>query len=87
MPLGPQPRNARGTVEHPYSALNLRLLLGCFSLVAWTVLGVLVLSAGRPGLAAVLGIFALVSVVDIVVVQIRRRRRARTDPTKHSMFE
>lgn len=87
MPLGPQPRNARGTVGHPYSALNLRLLLGCFSLVAWIVLGILVWWTGRPWLAAVLGFFALVSVVDIVVVQIRRRRRARTDPTKHSLFE
>ena len=61
-PLGPQPKGARGTVGHPYSALNLRLLLACFSLVTWTVLGILVLSTGHPGLAAVLGVFALVSV-------------------------
>lgn len=87
MPLGPQPRNARGTVEHPYSALNLRLLLGCCALVAWVVFAVLVWWAGHPWLAAVLGFFALVSVVDIVVVQIRRRRRARTDPARHSLFE
>jgi hypothetical protein len=87
MPLGPQPRGARGTVGHPYSALNLRLLLGCFTLVAWTVLGILMLWAGHPVIAAVLGVFALVSVVDIVVVQTRRRRRRRADPSGHSLFE
>jgi membrane protein implicated in regulation of membrane protease activity len=86
-PLGPQPKGARGTVGHPYSALNLRLLLACFSLVTWTVLGILVLSTGHPGLAAVLGVFALVSVADIVVVKTRRRRRRREDPSGHSLFE
>jgi membrane protein implicated in regulation of membrane protease activity len=87
MPLGPQPRGARGTVEHPYSALNLRLLLACCTLVAWTVFGILALWAGHPVIAAVLGAFALVSVADIVVVQIRRRRRRREDPERHSLFE
>src|SRR5437867_399310 len=38
MPLGPQPRRARGTVGHPYSALNLRLVLAAFGLVASAVL-------------------------------------------------
>ena len=34
MPIGAQPRGARGTVGHPYSALTLRLVLAAFGLVA-----------------------------------------------------
>src|SRR5690348_11898700 len=46
MPIGPQPRGARGTVGHPYSALNLRLVLAIFGLVSCTVLAVLAARVG-----------------------------------------
>jgi hypothetical protein len=87
MPIGPQPRRARGTVGHPYSALNLRLVLAIFGLVSCTVLAVLVARLGYPLGAVVLGLFAAVAVVDIVVIQTRRRRRRRVEGGGHSLFE
>jgi hypothetical protein len=87
MPLGPQPRGARGTVGHPYSALNLRLVLAAFGFVACAVLAGVLAWARYPVAAAVAGLFALVALVDLVVVQIRRRRRRREDPARHSLFE
>jgi uncharacterized membrane protein YqjE len=87
MPFGSQPRGARGTVGHPYSALNLRLLLATFGLVACVVLTGVLLWAGYRVVAVVAGLFALVALVDLVVVQIRRRRRRREDPAGHSLFE
>ena len=83
-----QPPGARGTVGHPYSALNLRLLLACFGLVACTVLAVLAARADRPALAGVLAALAVVAAVDAVIVQRRRSARHRADPDgRHSLFE
>ncbi|MEQ4305980.1 DUF6343 family protein [Plantactinospora sp. B6F1] len=84
-----QPRRAKGTVGHPYSALNLRLVLAIFGLVICVVLGVLALRADLLALAVALGVLALVAVVDLVVVQRRRIARRREEPpgTKHSLFE
>ncbi|GIG92838.1 DUF6343 family protein [Plantactinospora endophytica] len=84
-----QPRGAKGTVGHPYSALNLRLVLASFGLVICVGLGVLAVWAGLVVLAVVLGILAVAAVVDLVVVQRRRAARRREEPpgTRHSMFE
>jgi hypothetical protein len=84
-----QPRGRKGTVGHAYSALNLRLALASFGLVVCVALGVLALRADLLVLAAILGVFAVVAVVDLVVVQRRRIARRREEPpgTRHSLFE
>lgn len=87
MGIGGQPRKAHGTLEHPYSALNLRLLLAGFGLVSCTVLAVLTWRAGYPMMAVLLGALALLAAIDMVVIQLRRRARKRTDTQKHSLFE
>jgi uncharacterized membrane protein YqjE len=87
MPIGPQPKRARGTVGHPYSALNLRLVLAGFGLVSCAALAGLLWWAGYRPVAVVAGVLALVALVDLVVIQTRRRRRRRADPRHHSLFE
>ncbi len=87
MPTSAQPRGARGTVGHPYSALNLRLVLASFGLVVCAVLAGLLLRAGYGWAAALLGLLADTALVDLVVIQRRRRARRRTDPDRHSLFE
>lgn len=84
-----QPRGARGTVGHAYSALNLRLVLAMFGLVVCAVLGVLAGRAGYPVPAVILGILAAVAAADLVVIQRRRTARRREEPpgTRHSLFE
>jgi hypothetical protein len=83
-----QPRGARGTVGHPYSALNLRLALAVFGLVVCTALAVLMWRADLAVGAVILAALALVALVDIVVVQRRRRARRREEPGRgHSLFE
>jgi len=84
-----QPRRAKGTVGHPYSALNLRLVLASFGLVICVVFGVLLARADQAVLAVILGVFAVVAAVDLVVVQRRRAARRREEPpgTHHSLFE
>lgn len=87
MPFGSQPKGARGTVGHPYSALNLRLVLAAFGFVACAVLTGVLVWAGQPVWAVVAGLFAVVALVDLVVIQLRRRRWRREDPARHSLFE
>lgn len=88
MSSGSQPPRARGTVGHPYSALNLRLAMACFGLVSCAVLTVLAIRAGHAVLAVVLGLLAAVALVDIVIVQRRRAARRRADAgERHSLFE
>jgi len=87
MPIGAQPDRARGTVGHPYSALNLRLVLAAVGFAGFAVLAGLALWLGYPWLAAPAVLLALVGVVDMVVVQRRRRQRRRVDPRHHSLFE
>jgi Flp pilus assembly protein TadB len=78
----------RGTVGHPYSALNLRLALAIFGLVAFIALAVGLWWADYGLLAAFAAAVAGTAAVDIVVVQRRRKRRRRTEPgTHHSLFE
>lgn len=87
MPIGPQPKGARGTVGHPYSALNLRLALAGFGLVSCAVLAGLLLWMRYPVPAVIMVLFAVAALVDMVVIQLRRRQRRRVDPRRHSLFE
>jgi hypothetical protein len=83
-----QPRGARGTVGHPYSALNLRLALAVFGLVVCAALAVLMWRADLLVGALILTALAVTAAVDIVVVQRRRRARRREEPGRgHSLFE
>jgi hypothetical protein len=87
MPIGAQPPNRRGTVGHPYSALNLRLVLAAFGFVMSTVLGVLAFRADLVVLGWALVMLAVVAAVDLVVIQLRRRARRRREGRGHSLFE
>lgn len=88
MPLGPQPQGRRGTVEEPYSPLNLRLALAAFGLVICAVLSALLFRAGWTVPGWLLAAWAVAALIDIVVIQIRRRARSRTSPGRdHSLFE
>jgi hypothetical protein len=82
MPIRPQPRGARGTVGHPYSALNLRLGLAAFGLIACAVLTGVAAWLDQPVVAVLAAVFAVVAAIDIVVIQLRRRaaRRSRRQP-------
>jgi len=87
MPIGPQPRRARGTVGHAYSALNLRLVLATFGLIVSGALAAVLLWRGYLAVGVLAAILAMVAVVDLFVVQQRRRQRRRADPRRHSLFE
>jgi hypothetical protein len=88
MPIGPQPRGRRGTVDEPYSPLNLRLVLAAFGLVVCTVLSVLLFRAGWTVPGWLIAAWAVVALVDIVVIQLRRRARSRAEGGRHhSLFE
>ena len=88
MPIGAQPPGRRGTVDQPYSPLNLRLALAAFGVVVCTVLSVLMFRAGWTVPAWLLAAWAVAAVVDMVVVQLRRRARTRAEHGGgHSLFE
>jgi hypothetical protein len=87
MQIGSQPRRRRGTVGHPYSALNLRLVLATFGLVLCGALAAVLLWRGVVVLGVLAGVLAAIAVADLVVIQLRRRQRRRTDPRRHSLFE
>jgi Family of unknown function (DUF6343) len=72
-----QPRRAHGTLEHPYSALNLRLGLAVFGFVVSVVAAVLLFRADLAVAGVIMVVLAVVAVVDVVVVQLRRRARRR----------
>ncbi|TDC68813.1 hypothetical protein E1193_30990 [Micromonospora sp. KC606] len=83
-----QPRRARGTVGHAYSALNMRAGLALFGLVSMTVFAVLAFRADVVWLGVVCTLLAVVAVVDLVVIQRRRAARHREEPgVRHSLFE
>jgi hypothetical protein len=77
VPIRPQPRGARGTVEHPYSALNLRLALAALGFILSLVAAVLFLRAGVPAVGYAMAALAIIALVDLVVVQLRRRASRR----------
>lgn len=87
MPIGSQPKRRRGTVGHPYTALNLRLVLATFGLVICGALAAVLLWRGLVAVGVVAGVLAVVAVVDLVVIQLRRRQRRRADPREHSLFQ
>jgi hypothetical protein len=88
MPIGAQPPGRRGTVDQPYSPLNLRLALAAFGFVVCTVLSVLMFRAGWTVPAWLLAAWAVAAVVDMVVIQFRRRARRRAEGGQdHSLFE
>jgi hypothetical protein len=87
VPLGPQPRRARGTVERPYSALNLRRVIAAIGVVAFAVLGGLAFGYRHPWWGAVAFLFAVAGLVDLAVIGIRIGRRKRLEPRDHSLFE
>lgn len=89
MAVKPQPRGRKGTIGHPYTALNLRLVLASFGLLISLLLGVLVLRADHPVPAGILFLLAVVAAVDLVVIIRRRAARRREEPpgTRHSLFE
>ena len=88
MPIGAQPPGRRGTVGEPYSALNLRLVLASFGFLICTGLALLLWRWDQPVPAWILAVWAVVALIDVVVVQLRRRARARAEGgRKHSLFE
>jgi hypothetical protein len=88
MPIGAQPPGRRGTAGEPYSALNLRLVLAAFGFVVCTVLAVWLWRTGRTVPGWILAGWALVAVIDMIVVQLRRRARRRQEGHGgHSLFE
>ncbi len=87
MPLTPQPRRARGTVGHPYSALNLRLVLAGFGLLVCGVLAGLMFGARYWVPGSILAVLAAIACADLIVIQLRRRAHRRVDPQRHSLFE
>lgn len=88
MPIGAQPPGRRGTVDQPYSPLNLRLVLAAFGFVVSTVLSILLFRVGWTVPAWLLAAWAVAAVVDMVVIQFRRRARRRAEGGQdHSMFE
>jgi hypothetical protein len=74
----------RGSIEHPASALNLRLALAVFGMVMCAALAVVAGVNGWGVAAVLLGALAVPAAVDIVVIQRRRRRRSNSD---FSLFE
>ncbi|MFI7606118.1 DUF6343 family protein [Micromonospora sp. NPDC049366] len=83
-----QPRRARGTVGHAYSALNLRLALASFGLVIMVIFAVLAFWAAVTWLGVVCAVLAIVAAVDLVIIQRRRAARRREEPgVRHSLFE
>jgi hypothetical protein len=81
-------REPRGTVGHPYSALNLRLALAIFGLVFFAGLAVGLFLAGFTTVAWMCAVVAVIAVINIIVVQRRRIQRERREPGRHSsLFE
>lgn len=88
MPIGPQPHGRRGTVDEPYSPLNLRLVLAAFGFVVCTALSIVLFIMGWRLPGWLLAAWAAVAVVDMVVVQKRRQARKRAEGGQdHSLFE
>jgi uncharacterized membrane protein len=64
-------------VGHPYSALNLRLALASFGLLICAALAAVLLWRGYLAVGVLAGVLAVVALVDLFVIQQRRRQRSR----------
>jgi hypothetical protein len=75
-------------VDHPFSALNLRLVLAILGLVSMLVLAVLAIVWNVIPVAVLALIVAGLAAFNVGFVQFRRRERAREEPdADHSLFE
>lgn len=74
--------------DRPQSALNLRLTLAVFGLVCTAVLAFLAIWHRNLALAVFCCVLGAITITDIVVITIRRRRRSRRGHgASHSLFE
>jgi hypothetical protein len=80
MPIGPQPRGARGTFDRPYSALRLRLGLAIVGLIVCVGGGILLWHLGFAPLGIALFVIAGFAVIDLVVVSVRLARGGGSPP-------
>jgi uncharacterized membrane protein YqjE len=86
-------RRQEGTIEHPYSALNLRLVLATFGFVTMTALTVVLVWRDVRGLAIATGVIAVIAAINVAVVLRRRRQRRQREreqgqsDVKHTLFE
>jgi uncharacterized membrane protein YqjE len=86
-------RRQEGTIEHPYSALNLRLVLATFGLVTMVALTVVLVWLDMRPLAIATAVIAALAAVNVAVVLRRRRQRKQREREaghpniKHSLFE
>jgi hypothetical protein len=87
MPIEAQPPDRQGTHGRPYSALNLRLGLALFGVVFCGVVGALMLRADLTVPGWILIGLGVIAAIDAVVVQRRRRARAKAGDRGHSIFE
>lgn len=71
------------------SALNLRTVLAVFGLVVCGFLAWWSVELGAPVGAAILSFLALTALIDLIVIQRRRRQRAAGQPDRkcYSLFE
>ncbi len=74
MPLGPQPRRARGTIEHPYSALRLRQVLAIFGIIVGAAAAIVFWLVGLTAWGWFCAVVAVLGAADLVVVMARLRR-------------
>ncbi|PRY02211.1 DUF6343 family protein [Allonocardiopsis opalescens] len=79
-------RAPRGSLERPYSALTLRLVLAVFGLLVCLAAGVASAARGWTAVAVALGVLAAVAAVDIGVVLVRLRQRRREGGPPPSLF-
>ena len=68
--------------------MNLRMILAAFGFVVCTVLAVFLFRGGWTVAGWLVLAWAVVAVIDLIVVQLRRRARKRTEGGRdHSVFE
>ncbi|WP_239088047.1 DUF6343 family protein [Planosporangium mesophilum] len=66
--------------------MNLRLAFAGFGLVTCALLAVGLAVVGARALAVVAAVLAVVALVDVVVIQLRRRHAGRAGPGRRSLF-
>lgn len=76
------------SIPRAQSALNLRLVLALFGLAFTVVLLFLAFNFRNVALGVFAAILGVITIIDLVVIQIRRRQRRRREPgVEHSLFE